>query len=95
MKVLPFDVACRVWDGFAFDGISHLFRVALAILRMCQPMLLNQPFEDCLQLLTLSGCNRYIYETVGQDSGFILFKAIDCVVLSSSTVNAIQTLGNI
>lgn len=31
-RVLPLDVACRVWDMFCRDGDSFLFRTALGTL---------------------------------------------------------------
>ena len=50
-RSLPLDVAHRIWDNFLYLGPSFLFRTALGLLRLFQPDLLKNPFEDCLMLL--------------------------------------------
>jgi len=51
-KVLPLDIACRVWDLFCRDGDSFLFRTALGILHLYQSNLLElHALEDMGQFL--------------------------------------------
>merc|ERR1719277_2027143 len=47
----PFSTVIRVWDIFLAEGVKIIFRIALALLKLNQEMLLSQPFEQILQTL--------------------------------------------
>ena len=51
-RSLPLSTACRIWDRVLADGEAELFRAALAILQLLQPVLLLAGFEEAVQLLT-------------------------------------------
>jgi TBC1 domain family member 14 len=54
MKTFPLDTACRVWDGFVFEGELFLFRVALGYLKTYRKELLAMTFEELMLFLTHS-----------------------------------------
>lgn len=54
-QVLPFPLACRVWDLFLLEGTQVLYRTAAAILLCLHPALVGAPFDRCMLLLTRSG----------------------------------------
>eukprot|EP01028_Stygiella_incarcerata_P002719 TRINITY_DN151_c0_g2_i1.p1 TRINITY_DN151_c0_g2~~TRINITY_DN151_c0_g2_i1.p1 ORF type:complete len:566 (+),score=159.05 TRINITY_DN151_c0_g2_i1:154-1698(+) len=54
MKTFPLDTACRVWDGFMFEGELFLFRVALGFLKTYRKDLLTMSFEELMLFLTHS-----------------------------------------
>ncbi|ORZ20932.1 rab-GTPase-TBC domain-domain-containing protein, partial [Lobosporangium transversale] len=50
---LPWASVLRVWDVFYFDGVKTLFRVALAVLRICRRHLLDNcpSTSECMDFL--------------------------------------------
>ena len=51
-RSLPMSTACRIWDRVLVDGEAELFRAALAIMQLLQPVILRAGFEEVVQLLT-------------------------------------------
>uniref|UniRef100_H2ZCR2 Rab-GAP TBC domain-containing protein n=1 Tax=Ciona savignyi TaxID=51511 RepID=H2ZCR2_CIOSA len=51
-KALSLDVASRVWDMYCRDGEEFLFKTAIGILRLHEPLLLTMEFIHAAQLLT-------------------------------------------
>mmetsp|Transcript_46601 Transcript_46601/g.92699 ORF Transcript_46601/g.92699 Transcript_46601/m.92699 type:complete len:143 (-) Transcript_46601:331-759(-) len=47
----PFSTVVRVWDIFLAEGVKIIFRIALALLKLNQEVLLNESFEQILQTL--------------------------------------------
>merc|ERR550525_933947 len=48
---LPILHCCPVWDIFLAEGVKIIFRIALALLKLNQEVLLNESFEQILQTL--------------------------------------------
>lgn len=46
------DITSRIWDNFFLEGTPFLFRTALAVLKLLQPVIMRIPMEECLTLLT-------------------------------------------
>ncbi|XP_050301321.1 TBC1 domain family member 12-like [Anthonomus grandis grandis] len=51
-KAVPLDVACRIWDIYLRDGFEFVFRTAIGILHLYQPILLTMDFLHGAQFLT-------------------------------------------
>ena len=49
-----FSTVTRVWDIFMAEGVKIIFRVALAILKLNQELLLSYSFEDILHVLKMA-----------------------------------------
>merc|ERR1719213_1345539 len=47
----PFATVVRVWDIFLAEGVKIIFRIALALLKLNQEVLLSESFEQILQTL--------------------------------------------
>jgi len=47
----PFSTVVRVWDIFLAEGVKIIFRIALALLKLNQEVLLSESFEQILQTL--------------------------------------------
>merc|ERR1712151_224565 len=47
----PFSTVVRVWDLFLAEGVKIIFRIALALLKLNQEVLLNESFEQILPTL--------------------------------------------
>jgi len=56
-KIIPFKVACRVWDCYFLLGESFLFQTALGILRANRKKLLSYEYEERLVNLKTIGMN--------------------------------------
>lgn len=55
LKALPLSTAVRVWDAFLLEGTPALFRAALALMGLFEPLILRadfSSFENTVQLLT-------------------------------------------
>ena len=55
LKALPLSTAVRVWDAFLLEGTPALFRAALALMGIFEPLILRADFfsfENTVQLLT-------------------------------------------
>ena len=50
-RSLPLSTPCRIWDRVLLDGEAHLFRAALGLLQLLQPVLMLAGFEESIQLL--------------------------------------------
>lgn len=50
-RSLPLDVTHRIWDNFLCLGHVFLFRTALGLLRLLQPIFLTADFESALEML--------------------------------------------
>merc|ERR1711988_247645 len=47
----PFSTVVRVWDIFLAEGVKIIFRIALALLKLNQEVLLSESFEQILHTL--------------------------------------------
>lgn len=74
-RVLPLDLACRVWDLFCRDGESFLFRTALGILRLYQSKL--------LELATIEDAGSFLGRLPSDIHAETLFHSIAAISLSS------------
>lgn len=50
-KVLPLELASRVWDNFLLDGEVFAMRVSLALLQYREPLLVNQSYQRIVRVL--------------------------------------------
>uniref|UniRef100_A0A7S0G2T1 Rab-GAP TBC domain-containing protein n=1 Tax=Rhodosorus marinus TaxID=101924 RepID=A0A7S0G2T1_9RHOD len=78
-RVLPLDLASRVWDLFVSQGDTTLFGVALAILESLEEELLTLDFDSCLR--TLSQLRK---RTMDQDA---LIRGIRKIGLSEKSID--------
>ena len=77
-QCVPIDTLARLWDRFLYEGTGFLFRTALAILRLLQPVIEKMPLEDTIALLTCNVRMKRVWnETVSRDA---LFAAINRIV---------------
>ena len=90
VKVLPLDMANRVWDGFILEGTSYLVLVAISIVKLFAKPLLRGTFEDCIKLLSCSpGEHIYWTKTITEDA---LFGAVKQISLTKQTIRAVRGL---
>lgn len=61
LQCLPFELACRIFDGYIYEGTTFLYKTALCILDLLNDELINQPMEYfiiinrvCAKILTSS-----------------------------------------
>lgn len=79
-QCFPIDTLARLWDRFLYEGTGFLFRTALAILRLLQPVIEKMPLEDTIALLTCNVRMKRVWnETVSRDA---LFAAINRIRFS-------------
>ena len=50
-RALPLSTACRIWDRVLADGEAELFRAAIALMALLQPLLLVAGFDEAVQVL--------------------------------------------
>ena len=68
-QCFPIDTLARLWDRFLYEGTGFLFRTALAILRLLQPVIEKMPLEDTIALLTCNVRMKRVWnETVSRDA---------------------------
>jgi len=53
---ISFDLTCRIWDVFFLEGSDYLFKVGLAILKICEADLLQLDFESIMLYLKNKVC---------------------------------------
>ncbi|DBA82892.1 hypothetical protein WJX77_012383 [Trebouxia sp. C0004] len=58
---LPIDHLLRVWDVFLLEGPKILFRVGLALLRLCEDSMLDLPFEQMLAVFKSKQCPAFAH----------------------------------
>jgi len=83
VKVLPLDIASRIWDCFLVDGTLYIVKVAIAIVAIFKRRILSSNFEEAIQLLSLSpGQDKLWNANITIDR---LFPAIESVKISSKS----------
>jgi len=92
LKCLPLTITSRIWDSFLFEGTSFLFKTAVAILFLFQPVLVGGTFENTAGLLTSSTTKKYLWDKYIQEVP--LFKAISNVSISTKLLNELNTIVN-
>ena len=89
-QCFPIDTLARLWDRFLYEGTGFLFRTALAILRLLQPVIEKMPLEDTIALLTCNVRMKRVWtETVSRDA---LFAAINRIRFSDKQQQTIDDL---
>ena len=89
-QCFPIDTLARLWDRFLYEGTGFLFRTALAILRLLQPVIEKMPLEDTIALLTCNVRMKHVWnETVSRDA---LFAAINRIRFSDKQQQTIDDL---
>ncbi|KAA6417640.1 MAG: EVI5 -like [Trebouxia sp. A1-2] len=58
---LPIDHLLRVWDVFLLEGPKILFRVGLALLKLCEDSILELPFEQMLAVFKSKQCPAFAH----------------------------------
>jgi len=91
LKVLPLELASRIFDCFIFEGTSFIVRSSIAILQRFKEVLLESSFESCLQILTVSNGYESLWaETIVKPGN--LMTTIEKIVLSQPVKEAIAQL---
>lgn len=90
VKVLPIDVANRIWDGFFLEGTGYLLRAAIAVVKLFAKPLLSGTFEDCIKLLSCSpGEHIFWTKTITEEA---LFKALENIDLTDQALRTLKRL---
>jgi len=90
LKVLPLDVANRVWDCFFLEGSSFIIRTCVAIMKLFSSTLLEAAFEDCIKLLSCSpGEETYWTKMINERD---LFNTIEEISLSKTVQKELNIL---
>ena len=68
-------MASRVWDNFLLDGVTYLFRIAIAILTLLSPVLVDSDIEVVIPLLQKHARVEKIWRTLITEER--LFKTVE------------------
>jgi hypothetical protein len=79
-RVLPLDIACRVWDLFCRDGDVFLYRTALGILNLYQ--------SNILELTTIADVGQFLGHLPSDLDSDSLFNSIANITLSDKKFNS-------
>eukprot|EP00512_Aurantiochytrium_limacinum_P014807 CAMPEP_0171569948 /NCGR_PEP_ID=MMETSP0961-20121227/2655_1 /TAXON_ID=87120 /ORGANISM="Aurantiochytrium limacinum, Strain ATCCMYA-1381" /LENGTH=943 /DNA_ID=CAMNT_0012124349 /DNA_START=120 /DNA_END=2951 /DNA_ORIENTATION=+ len=93
-KVLPLDLASRVFDCFLWDGTAFCIRAAVAIISLFRQKLNNAPFETCIQLLSCSPGQEDFWQRMVVDHADQLFTICEDVSLAKDLVARLRELNN-
>lgn len=90
MQCLPVNICAIIMDFFVIRGVNYLIRVSLSILKLLQPKLLNNSYEECVCILTYSKRYRNIWNDYINRNN--LFNEVENLELTSSEKNDIAVL---
>ena len=90
LKYLPLKIASRVWDNFLLDGVTYLFRTAIAILSLLAPALVDSEMDVVMPLLQKHHKVEKFWRTLVTEER--LFKAIERIFLSTALKKRLDQL---